>query len=447
MKFSAAIAALGLTSAAAGCLLDSEREAERLYVRTGERPGRTVSRVKRASTAFPIGTGDRFSNGCVAPVGLGTKDRDVQSIFNVKEVGTALKGLKKAYPDDIKLFKPPFKTYEGRDFPGAIIGENPRVFIMSGIHARERGGPDSVIYFIADLLAAKKAGTGVTYGNKSYTLADVEKALSAGVIIIPLTNPDGVAYDQSTSTCWRKNRNPESSGGDAEKIGVDLNRNYDFVWDYKTAFNLTAADEPASDDPASEIFYGTAPESEPETKAVVWTLDQYKNITWFMDLHSFTGDILYGWGDDDVTTNNTDMYFTNPKYDGLRGAVGDDVYREYLKPTDFQIEKDGTSQMVKSMTEVGGVEYGAYEAVGLYPTSGASNDYAMGRYYGKLACGASRMFGYTLEFGVESTADPICPFYPDNSEHHRNMKQIGAGFMEMLIIAAGEAGDPMYLEC
>ena len=149
-----------------------------------------------------------------------------------------------------------------------------------------------MIYFLADLLAAKKAGTGVTYGGKDYSAEDVETALSAGIVIIPLTNPDGVQHDQSTNTCWRKNRNPTSAVGapNGRDIGIDLNRNFDFAWDFKKTFHPDTS--PASADPRSETFYGTSAESEPETKAVVWTVNQYTNLTWFLDLHSFGPSIL-----------------------------------------------------------------------------------------------------------------------------------------------------------
>ncbi|KAL6406581.1 Zinc carboxypeptidase A-like protein [Ilyonectria robusta] len=454
MRFPTFVAALGITSSVNACLLPGEREADRQFALTGVRPDRrsTIPR-RQASTTFPIGTGDRFAHGCVKPVGLGVKDRELESVLNVKEITSALKGLKKGYPRQVQLFEPPFKTFEGRKIHGAVVGDNPRVFIMSGIHARERGGPDNVIYFLADLLAARKARSGLSYGGKNYTAEDVKTALSAGIVVLPLTNPDGVAYDQTTDTCWRKNRNTESSSGaaDGSDVGVDLNRNYDFVWDYKTAFNLNASDSPASDDPASEVFYGTGPASEPETGAVVWTLDQYQNITWFMDLHSYTGSILYSWGDDDAGHEDPEQNFVNPAFDGKRGYVGEDppdsVYKEYFTAEDLKTEEDVTSVMVKAMLAAGSVPYDAYPAVGLYPTSGASNDYAMGRYYGKLACGSSRMFGLTMEFGAGSSSDPTCPFYPDAAEYHDNVRQVGAGFMEMMLLAAGPAGDPLYLEC
>jgi hypothetical protein len=442
-------AALGLAN---GCLLERELEAEREFVRTGKRAELHAPHPRQASTTFPIGQGDRFKRGCKVPKGLGVEDRDLGSILNVGEVESALKGLKRGFPDEVELFEPPFETYEGRKYYGAVVGEDPRVFIMSGIHARERGGPDNVIYFLADLLEARKAGTGVTYGGKSYTAEQVETALSAGVIILPNINPDGVAYDQSTSSCWRKNRNPESAVGAANgrDVGIDLNRNYDFVWDYTTHFHPDTS--PASNDPRSETFYGTEPESEPETKAVVWTLDQYQNITWFMDLHSYGPSILYAWGDDDAQTVDPVQNFVNPEFDGKRGLTGgpdptDAEYMEYFLSNDLKIEEDVTSSMIDAMLTVGGAPYEAYPAVGLYPTSGASNDYAMGRFYGNISCGASRMFGLTMEFGAPSRSYPSCPFYPNKDEYHRNVRQVGAGFLEMMLLAAGEAGEPLYAEC
>ena len=453
MKFLTLTAAIGLSATAGNaCLLESEKEADRHYARHGVYPEiqRRAGDVSTSAT-FPIGTGDRFSDGTVVPVGLGVEDRNLESIMNVEEVSSALRGLASGFPDEVELFEPPFETYEKRTLPGAIVGNNPRVLIMSGIHARERGGPDNVIYFLSDLLAARKAGTGITYGGQSYTAEDVETALSAGIIVLPITNPDGVAYDQESGSCWRKNRNPESSSGGGSDVGIDLNRNYDFVWDFETAFNLDGAGSPASNNPSSETFCGTAPASEPETQAVVWTLDQHPNITWFMDLHSFAGSILYAWGDDDPGSEAPEQNFANAEFDGKRGYTGEDppdsVYKEYLTADDLKAEEDGTSAMVKAMIAAGGVTYDAYPAVGLYPTSGASNDYAMGRYYGKVACGSSRMFGLTLEFGVESSSDPSCPFYPSDSEFHDNVRQVGAGFMEMMLQAAGPAGEPLILEC
>ncbi len=159
---------------------------------------------------------------------------------------------------------------------------------------------DSVLYFVSDLLYANKNNLGLTYGSKKYTSAQVKTALSAGIVFIPLSNPDGVAYDQSTNSCWRKNRSPASGTGSS--AGVDLNRNFDFVWDFQKFFASSVQSSVASTSPSSETFHGTGAFSEPETKSIKWVFDTYSKVRWFVDLHSYAGDVLYSWGSDDDQT-------------------------------------------------------------------------------------------------------------------------------------------------
>lgn len=455
MKFTAALP-LALALQATACLLPEELQAEREYAVNGHRPSRArsfPSHSNRRSTTHPIGKADRFADGTIAPEGLGVNDRQIPSILSAAEVSSGVRGLKAGFPDDVTLFNPPFETVEGRKLQGAVVGKDPRVFLMSGIHARERGGPDHVLYFLSDLLNAKKNGKGLAYGKQTYTKEQVEKALSAGVVVVPLVNPDGVTYDQKTGTCWRKNRNMASSSGnpDGPDVGIDLNRNFDFLWDYKKTFNPDSGNNPpASDDPASEVFYGTSPASEAETKSVAWVMDQYKGLSWFLDLHSFTGSILYAWGDDDAGHDAPEQNFKNTAFDGLRGFTGtdppDSQYKEFLETADLQAEESLNELMLNAMNKAGSVPYSSQPSVSLYPTSGGSNDYALGRYYGHN-CGVSKILGLAVEFGTASGADPGCPFYPSGEEYHNSMRQVGAGLMELLLNAAGPAGEPKFWEC
>lgn len=109
---------------------------------------------------------------------------------------------------------------------------------------------------IGDLLYANKNNLGLTYGSKTYTNAQVKRALGAGIVFVPLSNPDGVTYDQSSGSCWRKNRNTRSSTGTAASIGVDLNRNFDFLWDFTRLFASSVRSSVASTSPSSETFHG-----------------------------------------------------------------------------------------------------------------------------------------------------------------------------------------------
>ena len=72
-------------------------------------------------------------------------------------------------------------------------------------------------------------------------------------------------------------------------IGVDLNRNFDFVWVHGTAFILDVdVFSVASDSPRSEIYHGSAAASEPETKAVYWAPVPYDSSLSFFVKASFS---------------------------------------------------------------------------------------------------------------------------------------------------------------
>jgi len=307
------------------------------------------------------------------------------------------------------------------------------VLLISGAHAREWGGPDICINFAADLLEAYTANTGLVYGGTSYTAAEIKSIIERlDVIVFPDINPDGRNYSQNTYDMWRKNRNPASSGGDPKKIGVDVNRNYDFLWDFNTAFapGAKAAGSLASDKPADDLFHGTAPFSEAESQNVRWLYEQYPQICWFMDIHSYGGDLLYSWGDDINQTTTPDMNFTNPAWNGKRGVEGD-AYGEYIGACDQANVKTAAEATCTAITAVRGVTYTAYQsfflpALGLtYPTSGASDDWSYSRYFSDPANKKVRAF--TMEFNAAGT------FFPSWAEMKLIIKDIDAGLVKFCL--------------
>lgn len=396
---------------------------------------------KRQEATAPIGKGDRFKGGEVAPRGLGSRKAEEYSAFetagilNADEVYTAMKGLEKEY--GLQLFTAPHETYEGNVVIGGVANkaqkirkEKQHIYLTSGIHARERGGPDNLIYFISDLLWANKHRKGLTYGKKTYTNSQVKKVLGSGIVFIPLTNPDGVRFDQANSNLWRKNRNPESSiPGQNLSIGVDLNRNFDFMWNYTLHFDPSVS--PASNNPTSQAFYGTGPFSEPETTNMAWVYDEFTNIKYFIDVHSAAGTLLYSWGDDINQSEDPEQNLFNPEYDGKRGIVNDTLYREYIEEQDWYNIELQANRTTAAMQEVGGSEYIPQQAVGLYPTSGASDDWASSRWHGDKSL--NKVYGYTLEFGYPTN------FYPTAEEFVQNILDTNAGFMEF-ILTANEIG-------
>jgi hypothetical protein len=391
------------------------------------------SRLFRRSNT-PIGTGDRFNGGAIAPRGLGSQPvgTTIGSIMNVAEVKSAVQGLVKEF--GIDMFAAPEKTHDGATMFGGKVSDDKkcddayRVFLNAGIHARERGGPDNLIYFISDLLWAKRLGTGLTYGANKYTNADVLKALSTGIVFMPLSNPDGVTYDQATSSCWRKNRNPAGY--------VDLNRNFDFLWDFKTKFAPNPPSTLASENPNSQTYHGKAPFSEPETRNIKSVMDKYTKVRWFLDLHSFAGDVLYNWGDDTNQETLSSENFRNAAYDGKRGEIPDEPsaeYKEYLSTSDLNDKVSVANKVAAGMGAAAGRAYIAMQSAYLYATSGASDDYAYSR--GFANSNLNKVHGYTVEFGFENPAE-TCPFYPSQDQFKSNILETGAGFMEYVLEAA-----------
>ena len=388
------------------------------------------------TAAATIGQGDRFEGGARPPQGAGSREEgstaEIGPIMNVDEIGSAIDGLVNEY--GLPTITLPNGTAEGAPSTGGQVGPgiDPglyHVYFTAGVHARERGGPDGLIYFIADLLHAQRAGSGLTYGGRSYSPADVTTALNTGIVFFPLVNPDGVRHDQATDSLWRKNRNPASSDGSPPSVGVDINRNYDFLWDFRTKFDpkVTGTSTLASDNPRFETFHGTAPFSEPETRNVAWILDQFPRLRWYMDIHSAAGQVLHNWGDDENQSGDPGMSFREPRWDGRRGVLDDD-YREWITEEDGGAGRGVARRVAAAMRAVGGRSFVPVQAVGLFATSGASDDYAFSRFQARPDL--NKTYGFTMEFGYPQN------FYPTLPEFHQNVLDVGAGLMEFCLAAA-----------
>jgi hypothetical protein len=221
--------------------------------------------------------------------------------------------------------------------------------------------------------------------------------------------------------------------GDDRSIGVDINRNYDFLWDFKRHFDpsITGASSLASEDPGADEFHGPSAFSEPESRNIAWVFDQFPRIRWYMDIHSARGDFLYSWGDDNNQNFDPDHNFRNPRWDGQRGVLGKEDYREWIDESDFGAVRNVASRVSRVMESVGGRNYWPEQSVGLYATSGASDDYAFSRF--TASPGTNKVYGFTMEFGYSTN------FYPTLTEFHQNVQDTCAGFLEFCL-AADDAG-------
>jgi hypothetical protein len=200
-----------------------------------------------------------------------------------------------------------------------------------------------------------------------------------------------------------------------------------------------------SADPCSEIYRGPRAESEPETANVTWLLNQSPTVSYFIDVHSFGEDILYNWGDDDDQTTDPSMNFRNPGFDGKRGIPdstpgGDsEKYREYVPADDLDDLVGLGNVMRDAIRAADGREYSVKGAVGLYPTSGTSDDYAYSRSF--LDARKRKVRGYTIEWGPERSSIPKS-FHPDYSDMLPIIEEVTAALFAFCAEVADRIADP-----
>lgn len=228
-------------------------------------------------------------------------------------------------------------------------GPKPGLFVMSSLHAREYAPAELNLRFAEYLLAQYGVDADVTW------LLDYH-----AIHLLLQANPDGRKYAES-GLLWRKNVNENYCSPDSAFRGADLNRNFPFQW---------GCCDGSSTDTCSEIYRGPSPASEPETRAVT----DYVKANFpdqrlpelaaaapltatgvFLDVHSYGEWVLWPWGFSFEPAPNGEALTTL----GRRLAYFNDYFPS--------------------------------QASGLYPTDGATDDFA----YGELGLAA-----YTFEVGT-----------------------------------------------
>lgn len=223
-----------------------------------------------------------------------------------------------------------------------------RLFVMSSVHAREYAPAELNTRFAEYLVNNYDSDPDVTW------LLDYNE-----IHLLLQANPDGRKWAEG-GYLWRKNSNNNFCANATPGRGIDLNRNWPFGW----------GGPGASTSACNETFRGPDAASEPETQSTVAYVrsifpDQRPDdrITpapltatgVFLDLHSYGQLVLWSWGDTyDAAPNGTQLQTLGRKFAYFNSYTPD-------------------------------------QSVGLYPTSGTTDDTA----YGELGVPA-----YTFEMGT-----------------------------------------------
>jgi hypothetical protein len=306
----------------------------------------------------------------------------------------------------------------------------PNLLFVGGMHAREWAQPDALMSFSEKLIQAYDKNeafeipaytdpkTGDTFGPVTVDKAKVKRIIEEiTLIIVPLANPDGRAFTQSSraNKGWRKNRAPRAVASDPKSIGVDLNRNFDIAWDYDIYYDpafVKTKKLSASKDPTAFNFIGKAPESQPETKNLVWLLDN-RPVTHCVDLHSFLKLIMFPWGIEQNGDDDT-MTFQKTGWDKKRDGHLLPDYKEFFPDSAPQRLLNRHSVLAQAMENNIKLATGRSYTVGpiattIYPATGSLTDYCFSKQF--RGAGSKPILNFAIEFGDEDDN-----FQPDRTK-------------------------------
>ena len=351
--------------------------------------------------------------------------------LNITEVESALVNAAAApFTSFTELITLPNPTWEGRVCHAIKIANGgatgrPGIYFLGGVHAREWGSCDILINFVEQLEQAYQGGTGLSFGSRSFSAAELAMLVDTlDIIVFPQANPDGRNHSMNTDAMWRKNRRTAAPNS-AACPGVDINRNYDFLWDFPVYFDVASSGVSDSTDPCDyQLYDGPGAFSEPESKNAKWIFDNHPHVGYFVDVHSFGEDILYSWGDDEEQSSDPGMNFQNPAFNGTRGIAGD-AYKEFIPANDLAAATDLADEFRDGIEAVRGTAYTVKPAFNLYPTAGTSDDYAYSRHF--VDPSNAKILAYTLEWGTE--------FQPPYSEMQNIIQEITCGLLAFCVRA------------
>jgi len=260
------------------------------------------------------------------------------------EIKSELQQLQLLYPEIAKVYDigdswEKSRGIADRDILAIKISDNvaqeedePEILFIGCHHAREWISVE-VPFYLAKYLV-----------ENYNTNPEIKSYVDNGEIwIVPMLNPDGHQYTIDADRLWRKNRRDNGGG----YFGVDLNRNYSYMW----------GGPGSSGSPWSDTYRGPAPFSEPETQAIENLVINHE-FRAILTYHNYGQLILYPWG-----------YTYDPA-------------------PDEAILRQMATDMSDLIYNVHGKNYTPQQGSDLYITSGTTDDWAYGEF---------GIFSFTLE--------------------------------------------------
>ena len=167
---------------------------------------------------------------------------------------------------------------------------------------------------------------------------------------VPVANPDGYDYTFTEGNrLWRKNLRDNDGDGQITGIdGVDPNRNFPYRWGYDN--------EGSSPSFSSETYRGTAPASEPETRALDGLMRRI-GFEFQVNYHSAAELLLYGVGWQVATPTPDDLLYetlagddANPAVPGYDPDISAELYTTNGETTEHAHNVYGTLAFTPEMS-------------------------------------------------------------------------------------------------
>jgi carboxypeptidase T len=192
---------------------------------------------------------------------------------NPDEISDIVAAAHAKYPD-ITEVRTIGKTLEGRDILAIKISDNAKIdekeptILFNGMHHAREVMTTEITTDIIDYLTSN-------YGTKDEVTNWVN---NTEIWILPMFNLDGNNKMWTEDSMWRKNTR--------NNFGVDLNRNYPTGWN---SCNGSSSYTGAQD------YRGTAPASEPETRAMMNFVASIRPV-FNISYHSYSEIVIYPFG-------------------------------------------------------------------------------------------------------------------------------------------------------
>ena len=204
--------------------------------------------------------------------------------YTFSEIVENLDELYEDYPNLVSEKISIGQTLEGRDIWAIKMSDNPNIdedeaeVLYTGLHhAREPMSYMNLFYYMNWLV-------------ENYDVDQMANDIldNRELWFIPAINPDGLIYNQQIAPngggMQRKNARETCNGG---VDGVDLNRNYSFMWGLDN--------QGSSPDGCDETYRGNMPFSEPETTAIEAFVSAHDFPVAF-NYHSYSNLLLHPYG-------------------------------------------------------------------------------------------------------------------------------------------------------